>query len=137
MPVFLYARNSTDHIVLFRFSFVCSASVSCTVCPGGYYCSTPSESPIACSDGQYSSEGSSTCMTCPAGFHCPGPVRDEESKVPCSTGQYSLDGRSFCSECPKGHFCPDTSLAPQECPDGYYADLGNTTACTRWAMSQV
>lgn len=110
-----------------------SGSVNCTVCPGGSSCATPSALPIACSDGEYSPEGASTCTTCPAGSYCPGPPRDEDSKAPCPAGQYSLGGTSSCSACPKGFYCPDASQGPTACPDGYYADVGNMTACNRYA----
>lgn len=109
-----------------------SGSANCTVCPGGFYCATPSDLPIACSDGEYSAEGASTCTPCPAGSYCPGPPRDEDSKAPCPAGQYSLGGTSSCSACPKGFYCPDASQGPTACPDGYYADVGNKTACDRY-----
>lgn len=108
-----------------------SGSANCTVCSAGFYCSTPSNLPVACSDGQYSPEGMPTCTSCPAGSYCPGPPFDEDSIAPCPAGLYSLDGTSSCSECPKGFYCPDTSQAPEACPDGYHAYVGNMTACSR------
>lgn len=101
------------------------------MCPGGYHCATASELPVACPDGEYSADGASTCLTCPAGSYCPAPLRDEGSKAPCPTGQYSLGGRSSCLDCPKGFYCPDSSQAPEACPEGWYADVGNMTSCDR------
>lgn len=99
------------------------------MCPGGSSCATPSDLPIACSDGYYSADGATACIVCPAGSYCPGPPRDEESKASCPPGTYSESGASSCSQCPKGHFCPDATLAPVACPNGYYAYVGNMTAC--------
>lgn len=105
------------------------------MCPSGYYCTTPSALPIACSDGFYSSEGESTCIPCPPGSYCVGAPRDEASKSSCPAGTYSLGEASYCSECPKGYYCPDSAQSPEACPNGYYADIGNMTACDRYTSS--
>lgn len=98
------------------------------MCPGGSYCATPSDLPVACSDGYYSPEGDTSCTICPAGSYCP-PPRDEESKALCPPGTYAESGSSSCSECPKGSYCPDAAQGPEACPNGYYSHMGNMTEC--------
>lgn len=112
-------------------------SINCTICPGGYSCSTPSALPVACNEGEYSAGGASACLTCPAGSYCPGPPYEEDSIQACPPGRYSPGGTSLCSECPKGYYCPDASQVPEACPDGYFADAGNQTSCDRCEKAGV
>ena len=53
-----------------------SGSTNCTVCPAGYNCSDSSQNPQKCSDGQYSTQGSTECRPC---------VGSEPSSSNCTT----------------------------------------------------
>ena len=59
---------------------------SCEVCPAGYYCPDPSQSPKICPLGTYSLAGNDSCESCPAGRSC---INPGESPINCDTGTYS------------------------------------------------
>ena len=42
-------------------------STSCKVCPVGYSCLDPGQTPVLCQQGFYSPSGTAQCLICPAG----------------------------------------------------------------------
>ena len=42
-------------------------SITCEICPAGYTCLDPRETPEKCGEGYYSSGGITPCVICPAG----------------------------------------------------------------------
>ena len=42
-------------------------SIVCEICPSGYTCLDPRETPEKCDEGYYSSGGITRCVICPAG----------------------------------------------------------------------
>lgn len=42
-------------------------SSECKICPVGFTCFDPRQTPIKCNDGYYSNGGTSACVICPAG----------------------------------------------------------------------
>lgn len=75
-----------------------------TLCPGRYYCPTPSSAPLPC----------------PAGFYCqPGVC----SPAPSICGTYSPPMSLLYHQCPKGTYCPARSSAPKPCPADFYCSI--------------
>lgn len=117
-------------------------SESCSICPLGYTCADPAQSPQQCSTGTYSaSYGSTSCTTCPAGHYCPRPNVDA---IPCPKGTYSssgqsqctkcspgtyasMEGSTSCASCPAGSKCPTPGLDPIPCPFGMYSSSNSHT----------
>ena len=42
-------------------------SVICKICPAGYACPNPNDTPKECKSGYYSLQGNSQCFICPSG----------------------------------------------------------------------
>ena len=79
-------------------------STSCSECPAGYSCLTPSDNIRACSEGSYSLLGQANCTLCPAGYACPTTT---ETPFRCQLGQTTngTRGSTNCIDCPAGFEC--------------------------------
>lgn len=103
-----------------------TGSTGCKVCPQGYSCEVPSEKPIKCPTGTYSSQGNITCSSCPAGYHC----SNGAPPVMCAIGEYSAFNDELCRSCPVGHKCPIIGMSkPIHCEIGYYNNMERQINC--------
>lgn len=58
----------------------------------------------------------------------------------CDPGYYAVDSGNtkspgYCTVCPAGQFCATQDKLPVNCPDGWFADIGQTY-CTRCPPGQ-
>ncbi|EDV28435.1 uncharacterized protein TRIADDRAFT_51343 [Trichoplax adhaerens] len=129
---------------------------ACIPCPAGYHC-TDKTVAMACTAGQYSTNGNMTCFTCPTGTYstsaagsctaCPAGKECSNPALPqnCASGTYSLGGATSCTTCPNGQIafnnhtgclncapgyeCPTPGGIQQPCPSGTYSN-GGAVSCT-------
>lgn len=73
------------HVFWYRYLYVLQV---CKTCPAGYSCSDSASLPQPCTQGTYSSEGSTDCTDCPASQSCLDP---SEPPINCDSGEYSLE----------------------------------------------
>ena len=92
-----------------------SASSSCLVCTGGYYCVSNCSSPVSC----------------PPGFYCPaGSSSATENPCPVGTFKAASGGASSqsCDACPAGRYCPVQNLTNSIiCPARSYCPRASTS----------
>ncbi|XP_070184857.1 signal peptide, CUB and EGF-like domain-containing protein 3, partial [Littorina saxatilis] len=92
-------------------------SISCTMCPPGYY---------------GNSTDRSSCEVCPAGYYCPAGTAHGTDN-PCPIGSYCPEGAYQPSPCPAGMYgnillATDYSDC-QPCPTDTFNDLTGQTYC--------
>ncbi|GMF37121.1 unnamed protein product [Phytophthora fragariaefolia] len=117
----------------FRMSAGGTSLASCSVCPGGKYCSTtglPEPSGL-CSPGYYCVSNATsptptdnvTGAICPAGFYCP---EGSSTPIKCAAGTYAAyTSQKTCDTCPMGYFCDGIATSTYaECPAGHYCPAG-------------
>lgn len=87
-------------------------STSCLVCPAGSSCHDPTQTPVSCIAGTYSSGGAYICSNCPEGTYS------------------NVTGAQVCVACPAGSSCLFSNSSPQLCPIGSSTNgLSSQTNC--------
>jgi len=105
--------------------------VSCTQCPAGYECPSPSSTPVLCdaTNGKFSAAGSTSCSTKSANIN----TYTSETTCGLTNNEYFRNDLAYrCHKCPLGSACDAGTKQKTDCTAGQYSNDNSgygSTAC--------